>query len=297
MQIENDAALVRRARGRDKRAFGELITRHQAMVQRVAYKMMRDQELARDLAQEAILAAYLSLEHLRDDERFASWLYGITLNVCRSRLRERNVPTLSFEEIAGGLRFEALPFSSEPDPQTIAETRELYERILDAVNALSKENRAATLLFYYDGLTLDEIVVILKISVGAVKGRLHKSRARLRQALFDMYADDVPRAPIRERSVKMISVQVVDVVAREYKRDDGTTTPSWIIVLYDAERQRTLPIWVGPFEGESIAFGMAGEAMPRPMTYEFVAKLLTAANATIEAVRVDSLQEDIFLRW
>src|SRR5260370_1126474 len=71
MQVENDSDLVRRARAGDKHAFGKLITRHQPMVQRVAYQLTRDQELARDLAQEAWLAAYLSLAHLREPERFA----------------------------------------------------------------------------------------------------------------------------------------------------------------------------------------------------------------------------------
>ncbi len=290
MQTESDAALVQHARDGDKRAFGELITRHQTMAQRVARQMVRDEERARDLAQEALLAAYLSLDQLRDDERFASWLYGITLNVCRSHLRDRKVTTFSFEEIAGGVAFEAIPFSSETDPQTLTEARELHERVLDAVNALSQENRAATLLFYYDGLTLDEIATLLHISVGAVKGRLHKSRARLRQELFAVYADYARP----ERSKKMIPVTVADVVRREHKDEQGNVFPNHIVVLYDAQGQRTLPIWVGPFEGTAIALGVVGEAMPRPMTFEFMVKLIAAANATVESVRVDSLQGDVF---
>lgn len=294
MQDETDAALVWRARGGDKRAFGELIARHQKMTQRVAYRMVRDEELARDLAQETILAAYLALEHLRDAERFASWLYGITLNVCRSHLRERNAPTLSFDQIAGGVVFEAIPFSGEPDPHTLAEARELHERVLDAVNALSPENRAATLMFYYDGLTLDEIATLLDISVGAVKGRLHKARARLRRELFAVYAEYAPRIQERERSRTMVPVTIADVVQRERKDEEGNVFSNHIVVLYDAQGQRTLPIWVGLFEGHAIAMGVVGEPTPRPMTYEFIAKLLDAADAKIEAVRVDSLQDDIF---
>lgn len=292
MESASDAALVERARGGDKNAFGELIARYQARLRRVAQQMVRDEELARDLAQEALLQAYLSLDRLRDDARFASWLYSITLNVCRSFVRDRKNTTLSLEALAGGMAFEAIPFRWELEPQQAVEARELHERVLDAVNALSPENRAATLLFYYDGLTLDEIAAVLHISVGAVKGRLHKSRARLRVELFALYAEYMPR--IRERSKRMVPVNVADVVQRERKDEEGNTYANHIVVLYDAQGQRTLPIWVGPFEGQAIAMGVIGESTPRPMTFEFTAKLLDAAKAEIEAVRVDSLKEDVF---
>lgn len=293
MQNEKDDALVLWARDGDKRAFGELITRYQVMVQRVAYQMVRDNDLARDLAQEALLAAYLSLEHLRDNQRFASWLYGITLNVCRSHLRNRRMKTGTFLDLSGGTCFKALPFSTEPDPHTIAETRELHARVLDAVNALSPENRAATMLFYYDGLSLDEIAAVLRISVGAVKGRLHKSRARLRQELIETYHEYQWNDTNGGRT-EMIPVTVVDVVPQELENDDGSHTPIFVVMLYDAQGHRTLPIWVGPSEGNAIALGISGEHNPRPMTYEFIAKLLGAAGATIESVRIDSLQGDVF---
>lgn len=294
MQTNDDAQLVQQARDGDKRAFGELITRHQNTIQRVAYQLVRDHDFARDVVQEALLAAYLSLDQLRQDNRFASWLYGITLNICRNHLRASQVATLSFEEIAGGITFHSLPFSGEPDPHTVAETRELHERVLEAIQALSVENRAATLLFYYDGLSLDEIADLLQISVGAVKGRLHKSRARLRQELFAVYAEYTECCIEIEGSKTMIPVTVADVVRREIKTNEGDALSRHIVVLYDAQGKRMLPIWIGPFEGAAIAMGIGGEGMPRPMTFEFVAKILDATDAKIESVRIDSLKEDVF---
>ena len=73
----------------DKEAFGLLVERYQQMVGHIANKMIADEWVARELAQEAILQAYLSLNHLKDASRFKSWLYGITLNICRSYLRIR----------------------------------------------------------------------------------------------------------------------------------------------------------------------------------------------------------------
>ena len=71
-----DAELVAQALGGNKEAFGQLVERHQQMVERIAKKMVTDEWIAHELAQEAILQAYLSLNHLRDASRFKSWLYG-----------------------------------------------------------------------------------------------------------------------------------------------------------------------------------------------------------------------------
>ncbi|MGH2542180.1 MAG: RNA polymerase sigma factor, partial [Ardenticatenaceae bacterium] len=83
MDEREDAVLVELARRGEKEAFGVLIGRYHGMAERVAMGMVSQIELARDLAQEAMLQAYLSLGSLRDDRRFQSWLYGIVLNVCR----------------------------------------------------------------------------------------------------------------------------------------------------------------------------------------------------------------------
>ena len=64
------------------------------MARRVALRMVRSEQLAEDLAQEAIVAAYLSLGSLRDEGRFASWLYGIVLNVCRNHIRAQKTDSL-----------------------------------------------------------------------------------------------------------------------------------------------------------------------------------------------------------
>ncbi len=81
-----DAGLVARASSGDRDAFGDLVERHQPMAVRVAFRMVSNEDTARELAQEAILQAYLSLDRLRDRERFQSWLFGIVLNICRSHI-------------------------------------------------------------------------------------------------------------------------------------------------------------------------------------------------------------------
>jgi RNA polymerase sigma factor (sigma-70 family) len=104
MNQQTDAELVDKVRGGDKEAFGQLVERYQQMVGHIAKKMIADEWIARELAQEAILQAYLSLDHLHDASRFKSWLYGITLNICRSYLHDQKMDMLSLETIMGGVR-------------------------------------------------------------------------------------------------------------------------------------------------------------------------------------------------
>jgi RNA polymerase sigma factor (sigma-70 family) len=293
VEKQTDAGLVALARSGDKRAFGQLIERYQQMSKRVALGMVANEQVAKELAQEAMLQAYLSLNHLRDEGRFKSWLYGIVLNVCRSYLRDQKIDYFSWEAMRGGVRFEAIGFSSlAPDPQEAAETRELHQLVLKAVNGLSPKNRAATLLFYYEQLSLTEIAAILDVSVTAVKGRLHKSRKQLRERLLPLYFE---RSQTEQRRKTMVKVTIADVVVKRYEEtEEGKQREHYIIVLLDEVGQRALPIWVGPFEGQTIAMGIRELSTARPMTFNFMATLLEAAEVELEEVRVEALRDDTF---
>ncbi len=296
MDTRADSELVALARAGDKQAFGQLVERYQSMAQRIAMSMVRDAETARDLVQEAILQAYLSLGHLRDDARFKSWLYGIVLNVCRSFIRDQHADAnlFSLEAIMGGLAFDALPFSGTiPSPQEIIEERERRRIVLEAIDGLSPKDREATLLFYDDQLSLQEIAALLGISVVAVKGRLHKARKHLRERLSSLYAEIHPT--LIERKREMIKVTIADVVKRERTGEQGPAITHYIVMLLDEAGQRVLPIWVGPWEGQAIAIGLREfSPVPRPMTFTFMANLLEAASVKVEEVRVQTLKDETF---
>ncbi len=286
MEERADTELVALARAGDKGAFGHLIERYQPMARYIALGMVANEDIAQELAQEAMLQAYLSLDHLRDDRRFKSWLYGIVLNVCRSYVRDQKVDFFSWEAIAGGLQFGAIPFSGlHPDPQEMAEEQELHRLVLAAIATLSPKNRAATLLFYYEQLSLQEIAAILGVSVVAVKGRLHKARNQLKQWLLPLFLE----TDHTQRRKTMIKVTVADVVKQE--REDKHFQ---VVVLLDEAGRRALPIWVGPVEGQAIAMGLREYTPFRPMTFDFMAKLLQAAGVEVEEVRVEALKEDTF---
>src|SRR5947209_2591819 len=114
---KTDSDLVALARSGNKEAFGRLIERHQARAMRAALCMVRNEDVAQELVQEAMLQAYLSLDRLREDDRFGSWLHGIVLNVCRHYLRDREPDCLSWEAMAPEPDVETAEFS---DPGLVA---------------------------------------------------------------------------------------------------------------------------------------------------------------------------------
>ena len=296
MEKSTDADLVALARRGDKNAFGLLVERHMPMARRVATGVVGAEDIGRELAQEAMLQAYLSLERLRDADRFQSWLYGIVLNVCRSYIRDQRGAPLSLEAMMGGLRFETVPFGGfEPDAQEVLEAQELHGTVLRAVKALSPKNRAATLLFYYQQLDVREIAATLGVSVSAVKGRLHKARGQLRERLLRADPELSRAAPKLQGRIKMVKVVIADMRRSERKNEStGESNALSVVLLYDAAGRRVLPIWMGVQEGTAIVMGLREYEMPRPLTHTFAARLLEAAGAKLEEVRIEALKDDTY---
>ncbi len=293
MRENTDTELLAAARDGNKDAFGYLVERYQPMSERIAQRMVGNAHVAQELAQEAVLQAYLSLDRLRNDRRFASWLYGITLNVCRAYLRSQKIDVRSLEALIGGMLIDpSLLAEGVVDPLALAEEHEVAQVILHPVNALSPAEREAALLFYYAQFGLCEIAVILGISVVAVKGRLHKARKHLKEDLSAWFEiTSVPQVWARRRKT-MIQVSVVDSVT-VMNKDTSRATYS-VVVLHDEAHHRALGIWVGQAEAFAIDRGLRKSPLPRPMTTNFIASILHSLGALLEEVRIESLKDEIF---
>ncbi|HLF68171.1 MAG TPA: sigma-70 family RNA polymerase sigma factor, partial [Gaiellaceae bacterium] len=218
-----DDELVTAARAGDPEAFAALVARHRARVAAVVERLVGDE--AEDLVQEALLRAYLGLSQLRDSARFGAWLCGIAVNLAKMRLRRR--------------AHEAR-LTGEP-PSAYIEERAFLHDVRDAVDLLPRAQRDVVLMHYVDDLSCEEIAGILDASPGAIRVRLHRARARLREEL-------APLAPADRRKEKlvMIEVKLEDVLVR-VAEDDPTTLVSdhRVVLLKEADGTRLLPIWVG----------------------------------------------------
>lgn len=318
--IESDAALVRAAQAGDRAAFARLFTRHLPLLQALCRRALGDPWLVEDAVQEAALHAMLSIDRLRQPERFGPWLGGIGLNICRRWLRERSQPVWSWDALAGGRAGAEIA-----DPGATVESRteaiELRNQVRHAVAALPDGQRRAVVLFYLAGMTHAETAALLGIAPGAVKTRLHKARA----ALGDLLAEKQEEEPMHERlnrrtlakaagaltataalespaaagsqatiaaSADGVPMRVVDV--RRLPAGEAGTAHRYVIVLADVDGSRRLPIWVGEPEGTAIALHLEGVETPRPMTFAFTAAMLAATGSQLREVRIDRLAETVF---
>src|SRR5688500_9535446 len=180
---EQDAALVGAARGGDRAAFAALLARHQPLLLAMCRRALGDDDRAEDAVQEAVLQALLSLDRLRQPERFGSWLVGIGLNVCRRWHRGQGRDAWSWEAMLGGRRLPE-PVDPTPGPAALIEAAELRVWVQRAVAGLPPGQRAAVVLHYLAGLTQAETAAHLGVEVGTVKTRLHKARLNLRRTLW-----------------------------------------------------------------------------------------------------------------
>jgi len=198
----SDADAVERARDGDHDAFRVLVERYQARLFRLALRVLRDEEQARDAVQDAFLKIYRSLGRFEGRSSFYTWAYRLVVNQCLdARRRDRSDRHVPYEEdqrpdsvAAGGSGLAgALPL-----PEDELERAELRGRLQGAIDGLPDEARRTFLLREVDGLSYAEIAAALEIPKGTVMSRLHYARRRLRAALqgagADPSAEDAPAA-------------------------------------------------------------------------------------------------------
>lgn len=176
--------LLERCRRGNVEAFEELIAPYMQKVYNLALRLSRNPEDASDLAQEALLRAFVSLRDFRGDCAFSTWLYRITFNVCRDEARRRRRhPAVSLDEPVASAEGEHTPrqvVAGGADPAEEVETQEVRDAIWQGIRSLSPEFRAVLVLRDIEGLAYEEIARVLDISLGTVKSRLNRARNALR---------------------------------------------------------------------------------------------------------------------
>ena len=179
----SDEELVARSAGGDVDSFNQLVVRWERPIYALAYRVIGREEEARDLVQEAFLRAYRSLGGFRGDAKFSSWLYRITLNLCRDWIRrQKRAP---FVEAPEGV--DVIELAGENGPvesvEDLVARRDLGAAVNRAMAALSEDQRKAIVLKEYQGLTFQEIADLLDCPLSTVKTRLYQGLVVLRREL------------------------------------------------------------------------------------------------------------------
>jgi len=175
----DDAELVRRIRGGETALFELVMRRYNQRLFRLLRSLLRDEAEAEDVLQDAYVRAYAHLGQLEQPERLASWLTHIAVHEAKARLRRRG----RFADVKEGpLRAVPSP-SSDPEQETLG--KQLQRVLVSAIDDLPVGYRTVFVLRDVEGMSTAEVSESLRVSEQAVKMRLHRARAALRQVLFD----------------------------------------------------------------------------------------------------------------
>ncbi|MGE4163758.1 MAG: RNA polymerase sigma factor [Vicinamibacterales bacterium] len=187
-----DEELVARSVAGDRDSFNQLVLRWERPIYALAYRTLGREEDARDVCQDAFLRAYRALPGFKGQAKFSSWLYRITLNLCRDWMRrQRRAPMIQVPE-----GMDPVEMVTETGPvesiETLVARRELSAVVEAAMAELPEEQRTAILLKEYHGMTFQEIADLLGCPLSTVKTRLYQGLSVLRRQ-FEQRSRPVPR--------------------------------------------------------------------------------------------------------
>jgi RNA polymerase sigma-70 factor, ECF subfamily len=193
---EYDAGLITRAQAGDRQAFRELLERHQRRAFAIALSLVRDEQDAREIVQEAFVRVFKGLQSFNGSSSFFTWLYRIVRNLAIDLLRRPSRRDVDLEEtdnldtlepLFGEMRLE--------DPGQVLGRRELAERIDQALAALPPYHRGVIVMREIEGMSYEEMAEAMDVSKGTIMSRLYHARRKLQRALHDTYVEEVGTAP------------------------------------------------------------------------------------------------------
>jgi RNA polymerase sigma-70 factor (ECF subfamily) len=181
---DEDREVVRRVQEGETEAFEVLVEKYKRKTFRLAYGVLRDQEEALDVSQEAFVKAYRSLAKFKGESAFYTWLFRITMNLALDRRRQRaaRARSLGGQEVPPE-EWERTAVSPDAPPDEEAVSADRRARIDRALRSLPEHHRAIIILSDIQGLSYREIAEVLAIPMGTVMSRLHNARKRLREVL------------------------------------------------------------------------------------------------------------------
>ena len=172
---------MRRAQRGDMVAFEELVTRHRDKIYARAFSMMRNEDDAVDLSQEAWVKGWQRLKQFQGESSFLTWMTRIVINLCLDQLRKHKRHRLEsieqMDEETGGVERQMPVITLNPTEGL--ERQELRQRIDKALGQLSYEHRTVLILHEFEGLEYKEIAKRMVCSIGTVMSRLFYARRRM----------------------------------------------------------------------------------------------------------------------
>lgn len=183
MDEPDDRLLLERARAGDTSALERLLAENEARIYRFGLRMCRDPEDAKDVAQETLLAMARNVADFRGASSLSSWLFSIARSYCIKKRRRGRSVVAKHSVDAGETAEAAKVADAAPGPEEVAAGEQVARALEGAIGTLEPKYREVLLLRDVEGLSAAEVAEALAIGVPAVKSRLHRARAQVRERL------------------------------------------------------------------------------------------------------------------
>lgn len=191
-ESEHDRRLILRAQSGDASAFRLLVERHQRRVFAIALGLVRDEQDAREIAQEAFLRVHKGLSQFHGGSSFFTWLYRIVTNLSIDLMRKpaRREAELHFALETDDADSSLLPAAPDADPFDVVRRGQLSSRIQEALDQLPPYHRGVILMREVEGMSYEEMAEAMQVSKGTIMSRLFHARKKLQRALSDCHAEE-----------------------------------------------------------------------------------------------------------
>lgn len=183
MSDDADQLLVERARRGEMQAFEMLVVKYQRRIERLISRFVRDVDLVPDIAQETFIRAYRALPQFRGESAFYTWLYRIAVNTAKKALADlRRDPVMTESALASVAQDDdetnrpEHELSHDETPEAMLASREIARTVNAAIEALPEDLRQAILLREVEGLSYDEIAMVMACPIGTVRSRIFRAR-------------------------------------------------------------------------------------------------------------------------
>jgi RNA polymerase sigma-70 factor, ECF subfamily len=208
-EAEEDRGLIAKAQQGDTVAFRKLVERHQRRAFAIALSLVRDENDARELVQDAFLRVFKGLNSFQGGSSFFTWLYRIITNLSIDLIRKPGRQLVDIDES----RFESdesqeadFPLLSRvdgSDPADVVRRREIAGRLQAALEALPPYHRGVIVMREIEGLSYEEMAQAMGVSKGTIMSRLFHARQKLQKALADCYEEQIGKVPESEREASV----------------------------------------------------------------------------------------------
>ena len=193
LEAEQDRELIESAQKGDKLAFKKLVLRHQRRAYAIALGLLRDEQDAREVVQEAFLRVHRGLDSFHGGSSFFTWLYRIVTNLSIDLMRKPSRRDVELDE-AREIDEADIPLLSRidgADPLDVIRRGEIRNKLEAALDALPVYHRGVIVMREVEGLSYEEMAEAMGVSKGTIMSRLFHARQKLQRALADCYAEEV----------------------------------------------------------------------------------------------------------